>query len=192
MAKRTFKFLGTGVGATPVHISATFNGQTVYTGEIPTVASLDHNLGLVEGEVLFTVDVDMSLSGNIPVTITPIKDVVYLTGVIGNYCCVDMVVSGTVKGQHYDDIGASYTGTVPVLVAETSGLTNNYFTGGFGGWGDVGRSGDITVPSASSIDTVKRSENGEIISCSAYVLAGIETNVSTPTPSGAFPEYIQY
>ena len=73
MANKTLQFYGTGYGDTPVTISATFDGMTVFNGTIPTVAGPIPTISREIAQVstpLFTVDLPLDFIGSKSLAIT--------------------------------------------------------------------------------------------------------------------------
>jgi hypothetical protein len=91
MANRTIQFLGSGyapTGTDPITVSATLNGNVVYTGTIPTAytSEIDH---LPAGQVtLFTCELPVDFSGTVPMSISfnsPVESTVFFEQVLSNY-----------------------------------------------------------------------------------------------------------
>jgi len=103
MATRTLRFYGYGYGNTPCSLTATFNGLTVFSGNIPTTSdsSLEH-------VVLFTTTLDTSISGNLPMSITSDYGNITLSKIDANYSKVP-VFSGNIQGVFYPNV-ATFTG----------------------------------------------------------------------------------
>lgn len=77
MANRTLQFFGYAYGSSPVVINAHINGQTVFSGEVPTVNQplpVGDNPDLTNAPVLFSVEnsalVPTEFSGSLPMTIS--------------------------------------------------------------------------------------------------------------------------
>jgi hypothetical protein len=91
MANRTIQFLGQGyapTGTEPIVITATLNGNVVYTGNIPTTYTTDVNR-IPEGqEVLFTCELPIDYAGTMPMSISldnPVGVTVYFEQINSNY-----------------------------------------------------------------------------------------------------------
>jgi hypothetical protein len=84
MANRTFKFYGSGYGLTPVNITATFAGTTIFSGDIPTVnsntVSLSDNTFLFQGG-----EVPVDFQGSVPMEITVNSGTGFFVAVESNY-----------------------------------------------------------------------------------------------------------
>jgi len=91
MATRTLQFYGVGYSATPISINATVNGTSVFSGPITTLDTPlvrgNNAAGLAAHTALFTADIDLGFTGNVPVSIQ-------VTGVNGQ------VVFGDIKINH--------------------------------------------------------------------------------------------
>jgi hypothetical protein len=75
MANRTVQFYGQGIDA-PASIVATFDGQSVFTGSVPTNES-----------VMFTAPVDSAFIGTKPVSIQVTSGTLLITRSFINYAC---------------------------------------------------------------------------------------------------------
>jgi len=72
MANRTIQFLGQGyapAGTDPIIITATLDGNVVYTGTIPTVYTSDISRDPASQQVLFTCELPIEFSGTVPMSI---------------------------------------------------------------------------------------------------------------------------
>lgn len=86
MTKRTIQFYGQGWGVNTTEITATFQGQTVYTGPVPTFSDV---LPQNEMPVLFSVDsLDVTDQGAFAVTITPTSGDLVVSYVLANYTLI--------------------------------------------------------------------------------------------------------
>lgn len=91
MTNRTIQFLGQGyapTGTAPITITATFAGNTVYSGTIPTLYISDVDRQPANQVVLFTVDVPMNFSGIVPMSIAldnPVGVDAYFDQIFSNY-----------------------------------------------------------------------------------------------------------
>ena len=94
MTDRTIQFWGQGFNTTldgygaavPCTITATLNGNTVFSGAVPTIAGPDYSDSPVDQSLLFTATVPMDLEGSIPMTLTITGSDVYLKQILVNYC----------------------------------------------------------------------------------------------------------
>lgn len=84
MANRTFKFYGVGYGPTPSNITAIFAGNTIFSGDIPTlnstVVSLSDSVFLFEGG-----EVPVDFTGSVPMEITVNSGTAFFVTVEANY-----------------------------------------------------------------------------------------------------------
>lgn len=69
MTTRTIQFLGQGYGAEPTTVTASWNGNTIYTGPVATVDQPQPGAGFVPAEIMFTHEIDLNLQGSIPMTV---------------------------------------------------------------------------------------------------------------------------
>jgi hypothetical protein len=94
MTTRTIQFYGYGVGVVPVTVTATFDGTTVYSGEIYTTSvpgipdrQQEPGYPTSSDKVLFTATVDLEFAGNKPMSITVNSgSYAVFNGVLLNYC----------------------------------------------------------------------------------------------------------
>jgi hypothetical protein len=73
MANRTIQFLGSGyapTGTEPITVSATLNGNVVYTGTIPTAYTSEIDHLPADQVVLFTCELPVDFSGTVPMLIS--------------------------------------------------------------------------------------------------------------------------
>jgi hypothetical protein len=91
MANRTIQFLGSGyapTGTDPITVSATLNGNVVYTGTIPTSYTGEINRLPVGQVALFTCELPLDFSGTVPMSISfdsPVESTVFFEQVQSNY-----------------------------------------------------------------------------------------------------------
>jgi hypothetical protein len=91
MANRTIQFLGSGYapsGTDPITISATLNGNVVYTGTIPTSYTSEIERLSVDQVALFTCELPVDFSGTVPMSISldsPVGVSVFFEQVQSNY-----------------------------------------------------------------------------------------------------------
>jgi hypothetical protein len=94
MANRTIQFLGSGyapTGTDPITISATLNGNVVYTGSIPTSYTSEINHQPDGQEVLFTCELPVDFSGTVPMSISldnPVGVTAFFEQVQSNYVTI--------------------------------------------------------------------------------------------------------
>jgi hypothetical protein len=85
MATRTIKFFGKAYASSgSVLMNVTFNGNEVHNGNVPTVVPTGTER-TDDKIVLFTFDVDSSLSGWIPVSMSVSGGEAWYAGIAGNY-----------------------------------------------------------------------------------------------------------
>jgi hypothetical protein len=85
MANRTVQVWGQGYGASPATANVTFNGNTVFSGQIPTIdSSVVYRLP-DEQTVLFTFEIPVDLAGTFPVEVVFTGQDAYLSRVFANY-----------------------------------------------------------------------------------------------------------
>ena len=65
MTNRTLQFYGKGYGATPVGITATIDGSTVFSGEIPTVNESIGTIASAGQVLLFTTELPITEIGHL-------------------------------------------------------------------------------------------------------------------------------
>lgn len=83
MTKRTIQFYGQGLGSGTAEITVTFQGQTVYSGPVPTAPTI---LAPNNQYLLFSVStLEVADQGSFPVTVTPTVEDVNMTYVLANY-----------------------------------------------------------------------------------------------------------
>jgi hypothetical protein len=85
MANRTIQIWGQGYGPTDCTANATFNGNQVYNGTIPTLNTTDIDRSPSGQTSLFSFEVPLDLSGQFPMEITFTGSVVYVAQVYENY-----------------------------------------------------------------------------------------------------------
>ena len=84
MTTRTFQFFGQGFGPDPVNITATFDGNVVYQGVIPTVPTIPD--WTVPGVLLYTAEgIALDFVGTKPVTITVENGSAIVENILSNY-----------------------------------------------------------------------------------------------------------
>jgi hypothetical protein len=95
MANRTIQFLGSGyapTGTQPITVSATLNGNVVYTGSIPTSYTSEINHNNTAQVELFTCELPVEFSGTVPMSISidnPVGVTVFFEEVQSNYMTID-------------------------------------------------------------------------------------------------------
>jgi len=91
MANRTIQFLGNGyapTGTEPIVITATLNGNVVYTGNIPTLYTSDVSRAPADQVVLFTFEVPINFAGTQPMSISldnPVGVSTFFEQIMSNY-----------------------------------------------------------------------------------------------------------
>lgn len=118
MANRTVQFRGFGVGTTPTSITAFFNGSQVFSGEITTLADPVPGADPTDLDTvptMFTVEIPISQSGNVDMSITATGNPVTLAQVWANYCIMANVTGNTTTSSSsgatgYQNIFRSQTG----------------------------------------------------------------------------------
>lgn len=91
MVNRTIQFLGQGyapTGTDPIVITATLNGNVVYTGNIPTLYTSDVSRLADEQVVLFTCELPVDYAGTMPMLISldsPVGVDAYFEQIYSNY-----------------------------------------------------------------------------------------------------------
>lgn len=88
MANKTIKFYGRGFGTTPAAINVVYNGNTVYTGEVPTVdepPSALPDVPVDQLSFLFSLDVPVEYSGTAPMSVETTAGSVTLGSELTNY-----------------------------------------------------------------------------------------------------------
>jgi hypothetical protein len=91
MTNRTIQFLGQGyapVGTEPIVITATLNGNVVYTGNIPTAYTSNVSTTPADQVVLFSFEVPMAFAGTQPMAISidnPVGVIAYFEQIYSNY-----------------------------------------------------------------------------------------------------------
>jgi hypothetical protein len=78
MANKTLKFYGIGYAPTgqTASITAMYDGATIFTGAIPTIASTEVTPDPTQYDVMFTHDIDANITATVPMSVT-------LTGGLG-------------------------------------------------------------------------------------------------------------
>jgi hypothetical protein len=95
MANKTIQFLGQGyapTGTDPINVTATLDGNVVYTGTIPTLYTSDINRLPSAQVVLFTCELPINFAGTVPMSITldgPVGVSVWIEQVESNYMPTD-------------------------------------------------------------------------------------------------------
>lgn len=85
MANRTVQITGYGHGASPASVTATVNGQQVFSGEVPTVETPDPGYPSTSATVLFTFEIPVEFSGSLPMTVAVENSSVTFWHIYANY-----------------------------------------------------------------------------------------------------------
>jgi hypothetical protein len=99
MANRTVRFRGFAVGTTPTTVTATYNGSQIFSGEIPTLTTPVPPADPSDVDTvptMFTMELPMDASGNVPMTIISQGNPVTVCQIDANYCNIANVVGNTV------------------------------------------------------------------------------------------------
>lgn len=94
MANRTIQFFGNGyapTGTDPITISATLNGNVVYTGTIPTAYTSEIDRLAADQVILFTCELPVTFAGTVPMSISldsPVGVEAYFSQVVANYSLI--------------------------------------------------------------------------------------------------------
>jgi len=90
MTTRTFQFYGQGWGPETTEITVTLNGQTIFSGAIPTVPERPPTApGTLTPVLLFTGgEIDTAITGAFPMTVTVTAGNVIMCDIMGNYILV--------------------------------------------------------------------------------------------------------
>lgn len=94
MANRTIQFLGQGyapTGTDPIVITATLDGNVVYTGDIPTLYTADVDRLSTAQVVLFTCELPVDFAGTLPMSISldsPVGVDAYFEQINSNYMAI--------------------------------------------------------------------------------------------------------
>jgi len=118
MANRTVQIMGYGHGASPADVTATVNGQQVFSGEVPTVDTPDPGYPTTSSTVLFTFEIPMEFSGQLPMTVTVENSPVSLRQIYANYSNIanttGKVVTFASSGPSgYSNILREWPSTIP-------------------------------------------------------------------------------
>jgi hypothetical protein len=95
MANRTIQFLGQGyapTGTEPIVITATLNGNVVYTGNIPTLYTSDVDRDPTSQVVLFTCELPVDFAGTVPMSIaldSPVGVDAFFEQIYSNYMLIN-------------------------------------------------------------------------------------------------------
>jgi len=98
MANRTIQFWGQGyapTGTDPITVSATLNGNVVYTGSIPTSYTSEINHATDAQVVLFTCELPVDFAGTVPMSISldsPVGVTAFFEQIQSNYMTIPNTV----------------------------------------------------------------------------------------------------
>jgi hypothetical protein len=131
MTQRTIQFYGQGLGENPAEITVTFQGQTVFSGPVPTAPSILSPES--EQFLLFSVNaLDVTDAGSFAVTVTPTVESVVMSYVLANYTLIinpvytweqwEIITDSSKQDQALEII--SSLATPPFTEAELAVLTN--------------------------------------------------------------------
>jgi len=100
MTNRTVQILGVAYGSSPTSMTATWNGNQIFSGTVTTQNTPAPAPGTLHTEVtpgvLFTFEVPMDATGNIGMTTSMENNTVLLADIRANYCNIANVVGNTV------------------------------------------------------------------------------------------------
>lgn len=89
MTNRTVQIFGYGYNDTPVEITSTLNGTTIFTGTIPTLNEpVPTNFVGAVMTTLFTFEIPVDFEGNIPMTCNVTNGAVIFAEVLANYVSI--------------------------------------------------------------------------------------------------------
>lgn len=89
MNMRTLQIFGQGYGSSPTTVSVSAGGNTIYTGPVPTVNEPIPNTRPPNTlPIITTYDVDITLQGEIPMTVEVTSGILIIGDVLGNYANV--------------------------------------------------------------------------------------------------------
>lgn len=201
MANRTIQFLGQGyapTGTDPIVITATLNGNVVYTGNIPTLYTSDIGHQPEDQVVMFTCELPIDYAGTMPMAISldsPVGVDAYFEQIYSNYMPVpNPVYTQSEIGVLTDPASttaekiAIYTAKAvpPLSPAEIAVLEN----GTVAEKTAVLDSHNITVTVSSGPDTFL-SLNGNTDPRSNVVINGVALTRG-PTPTGTWGWEVEF
>lgn len=151
MTNRTVQFWGQGYSTppaaglefTPCTITATVNGNVVFSGAIPTLESSDIKREPTDQQLLFTCEIPL-VTGNtlytIPVSLEITGDDVFLEQIEANYCNMGNVSSGvdgfySITTGYIGNIDARSNVVVTNAIYVSDGPPDPYPEGVTGTWG---------------------------------------------------------
>jgi hypothetical protein len=133
MINRTFKFYGQAFSASGlVSIVAKFNGQQVYSGTIPTIASSDPQQPGDQNIVMFEYTGPIDIHGHIPFELTVTGGTVCFGRLTANYSSVDLSFDKSDPNNHVVVVNVApedFWDDVNTNNAETDGKTNVQING---------------------------------------------------------------
>jgi len=90
MPNRTFRFSGKAYSTTgDVTVTASFNNTPVFSGTVPTVSGVAPGRNTDPLDLWFTADIDASITGNVPLSITVSNGTAFYGDVDANYSGCD-------------------------------------------------------------------------------------------------------
>ena len=160
MANRTIKLYGGAFSDTgDVTVVMTFNGIEVFNGTVTTATLAAENA--LEVDELLEFEVDDSISGTVPVSISPSNGNISVQRFVGNHCMAlgthgDATITETSEEYtSFDDLGDGYTDKTNVTI----------------------NSDPITITDAYDGSWIIQVDGGEVISFDTTIKAVIPTTV---------------
>jgi hypothetical protein len=199
MATRTVNFLGYAANG-DANIVATFNNTQVFSGIVSNTQSYS-GAPLITNQVLFSCNIDCSLSGNIPLSIQAVSGNVIVVGdIFANYGNSGIATSATINGTYHANIG-NITQFCLSTFGNTTGVTvtnraHNIITSGPSVFSAINGNqidskndqvyiNNVLVPVNRPVSTPHGAITytivpGQTLTCNVEVAAGVAANVVTP------------